>query len=87
MPEAAFVLHVGGPQLLGEVVADAGLLAAGELGAAAGVGGSFADAGVGGEGLEILRSRLDNKPDDELRIVDSELRKIAALRLAKVIEP
>ncbi|MBQ0922949.1 2-oxo-4-hydroxy-4-carboxy-5-ureidoimidazoline decarboxylase [Saccharopolyspora endophytica] len=41
----------------------------------------------GEELLEILRSRLDNKPDDELRIVDSELRKIAALRLAKVIEP
>ncbi|MEB3368814.1 2-oxo-4-hydroxy-4-carboxy-5-ureidoimidazoline decarboxylase [Saccharopolyspora mangrovi] len=40
----------------------------------------------GEELLEILRSRLDNDPTDELRIVDAELRKIAALRLAKVIE-
>ena len=40
----------------------------------------------GEELLEVLRSRLDNDPADELRIVDSELRKIAALRLAKVIE-
>ncbi|SFS43262.1 2-oxo-4-hydroxy-4-carboxy-5-ureidoimidazoline decarboxylase [Saccharopolyspora flava] len=40
----------------------------------------------GQELLEILRSRLGNTPSDELRIVDSELRKIAALRLAKEIE-
>lgn len=40
----------------------------------------------GPELLEILRSRLDNDPESELRIVADELRKIAQLRLAKVIE-
>ncbi|RRO12901.1 2-oxo-4-hydroxy-4-carboxy-5-ureidoimidazoline decarboxylase [Saccharopolyspora rhizosphaerae] len=40
----------------------------------------------GEELLEVLRSRLDNDPDDELRVVESELRKIAALRLTGVIE-
>jgi 2-oxo-4-hydroxy-4-carboxy-5-ureidoimidazoline decarboxylase len=40
----------------------------------------------GAELLEILRSRLDNEPARELRIVADELRKIARLRLAKVIE-
>lgn len=40
----------------------------------------------GAELLEILRSRLDNDPETEMRIVADELRKIARLRLAKVIE-
>ncbi|MGW5648828.1 2-oxo-4-hydroxy-4-carboxy-5-ureidoimidazoline decarboxylase [Saccharopolyspora sp. NPDC003752] len=40
----------------------------------------------GAELLEILHSRLDNEPGAELRIVADELRKIARLRLAKVIE-
>ncbi|GAA2808766.1 2-oxo-4-hydroxy-4-carboxy-5-ureidoimidazoline decarboxylase [Saccharopolyspora taberi] len=40
----------------------------------------------GAELLEILRSRLGNDPETELRIVADELRKIARLRLAKVIE-
>ena len=40
----------------------------------------------GAELLEILRSRLDNDPETEMRIVAEELRKIARLRLAKVIE-
>ncbi|MBB5154824.1 2-oxo-4-hydroxy-4-carboxy-5-ureidoimidazoline decarboxylase [Saccharopolyspora phatthalungensis] len=40
----------------------------------------------GTELLEILHSRLDNEPETELRIVADELRKIAGLRLAKVIE-
>lgn len=40
----------------------------------------------GDELLTILRSRLDNDPDTELAIVAEELRKIARLRLAKVVE-
>ena len=40
----------------------------------------------GEELLEVLHSRLDNDPETELRIVEDELRKIARLRLAKVIE-
>lgn len=40
----------------------------------------------GAQLLEILRSRLDNDADTELRIVDDELRKIARLRLARLIE-
>lgn len=40
----------------------------------------------GAELLEILRSRLHNDPDDELRVVAEELRKIARLRLARLIE-
>ncbi|RKT85155.1 2-oxo-4-hydroxy-4-carboxy-5-ureidoimidazoline decarboxylase [Saccharopolyspora antimicrobica] len=40
----------------------------------------------GAELLEVLHSRLDNEPETELRIVEDELRKIARLRLAKVIE-
>ncbi|QIZ34766.1 2-oxo-4-hydroxy-4-carboxy-5-ureidoimidazoline decarboxylase [Saccharopolyspora sp. ASAGF58] len=40
----------------------------------------------GAELLAILHSRLDNEPAAELRIVTDELRKIARLRLAKVIE-
>lgn len=40
----------------------------------------------GSELLEILRSRLDNDPQSELRIVADELRAIARLRLMKVIE-
>jgi len=40
----------------------------------------------GAELLEILRSRLDNDPDAELGIVAEELRKIALLRLEKVID-
>ncbi len=40
----------------------------------------------GAELLEILRSRLDNDAESELRIVADELRKIARLRLARVIE-
>lgn len=40
----------------------------------------------GAELLETLRSRLDNDPETELRIVSDELRKIARLRLARVIE-
>ncbi|SDP13017.1 2-oxo-4-hydroxy-4-carboxy-5-ureidoimidazoline decarboxylase [Actinopolyspora xinjiangensis] len=40
----------------------------------------------GPELLEILRSRLDNDPVTELRVVADELRKIARLRLARVIE-
>lgn len=39
----------------------------------------------GTELLEILRSRLDNDPDTEMAVVADELRKIAALRLEKVI--
>ncbi len=39
----------------------------------------------GRELLDVLRSRLDNDPDTELRIVGDELRKIARLRLEKVI--
>ena len=40
----------------------------------------------GAELLDVLRSRLDNDPETELGIVADELRKIARLRLAKVIE-
>ncbi|MHA6805768.1 2-oxo-4-hydroxy-4-carboxy-5-ureidoimidazoline decarboxylase [Salinifilum ghardaiensis] len=40
----------------------------------------------GRELLEILRSRLDNDPETEIDVVAAELRKIARLRLAKVIE-
>ncbi|MCI2419465.1 2-oxo-4-hydroxy-4-carboxy-5-ureidoimidazoline decarboxylase [Saccharopolyspora sp. K220] len=40
----------------------------------------------GAELLDMLHSRLDNDPETELRIVADELRKIARLRLAKVIE-
>ncbi|MER7014401.1 2-oxo-4-hydroxy-4-carboxy-5-ureidoimidazoline decarboxylase [Saccharopolyspora sp. NPDC000359] len=40
----------------------------------------------GAELLGVLHSRLDNEPETELRIVEDELRKIARLRLAKVIE-
>ena len=40
----------------------------------------------GAELLEILRSRLDNDVETEARIVDDELRKIARLRLARLIE-
>lgn len=40
----------------------------------------------GAELLRILRSRLDNDRDTELNIVAEELRKIARLRLARVIE-
>lgn len=40
----------------------------------------------GAELLDVLRSRLDNTPEAELRIVAEELRKIAQLRLAKVVE-
>ncbi|CAM05900.1 2-oxo-4-hydroxy-4-carboxy-5-ureidoimidazoline decarboxylase [Saccharopolyspora erythraea NRRL 2338] len=40
----------------------------------------------GAELLEILRSRLGNDPEEELGIVAEELRKIARLRLAKVVE-
>lgn len=40
----------------------------------------------GPELLEILRSRLDNDAETELRIIDDELRKIARLRLARLIE-
>ncbi|WP_019852886.1 2-oxo-4-hydroxy-4-carboxy-5-ureidoimidazoline decarboxylase [Actinopolyspora mortivallis] len=40
----------------------------------------------GRELLEILRSRLDNDPATEMRVVADELRKIARLRLARVIE-
>lgn len=40
----------------------------------------------GAELLEILRSRLHNDPADELRVVDEELRKIARLRLARLID-
>ncbi|GAA0525156.1 OHCU decarboxylase [Saccharopolyspora subtropica] len=40
----------------------------------------------GAELLEILHSRLDNDPETELRIVADELRTIARLRLARVIE-
>lgn len=40
----------------------------------------------GHELLEILRSRLDNDPETEKRVVADELRKIARLRLARVIE-
>ncbi|RCW46712.1 2-oxo-4-hydroxy-4-carboxy-5-ureidoimidazoline decarboxylase [Halopolyspora algeriensis] len=40
----------------------------------------------GAELLEILRSRLDNDRATEMRIVADELRKIARLRLARVIE-
>lgn len=41
---------------------------------------------TGEELLSILRSRLDNDPATELGIVADELRKIARLRLAKVID-
>jgi 2-oxo-4-hydroxy-4-carboxy-5-ureidoimidazoline decarboxylase len=40
----------------------------------------------GVELLGILRSRLDNHPDTELRVVAEELRKIARLRLRRLIE-
>lgn len=40
----------------------------------------------GPELLEILRSRLDNDPTTEMRVVADELRKIARLRLARGIE-
>lgn len=40
----------------------------------------------GEELLGILRSRLDNDPEAELGIVAAELRKIARLRLEKVID-
>lgn len=40
----------------------------------------------GAELLEVLRSRLDNDRDTETRVVTGELRKIARLRLAKVVE-
>ncbi|WP_182546165.1 2-oxo-4-hydroxy-4-carboxy-5-ureidoimidazoline decarboxylase [Halosaccharopolyspora lacisalsi] len=40
----------------------------------------------GAELLRILRSRLDNDRDTELDIVAEELREIARLRLARVIE-
>lgn len=39
----------------------------------------------GAEMLDILASRMDNSPDDELRVVNRELTKIAALRLQKLI--
>jgi 2-oxo-4-hydroxy-4-carboxy-5-ureidoimidazoline decarboxylase len=41
---------------------------------------------TGAELLDILRSRLDNDRDTELRIVADELRKITRLRLAKVVD-
>lgn len=41
---------------------------------------------TGEELLQILRSRLHNDPTTELGIVAEELRKIAQLRLAKVID-
>ena len=37
-----------------------------------------------GEMLAILESRIDNRPDDELRIAAEEQRKIMHLRLAKL---
>jgi 2-oxo-4-hydroxy-4-carboxy-5-ureidoimidazoline decarboxylase len=37
--------------------------------------------------LADLRSRLANKPADELRVVRAELAKITALRLARVVRP
>jgi 2-oxo-4-hydroxy-4-carboxy-5-ureidoimidazoline decarboxylase len=40
----------------------------------------------GVELLRILHSRLDNDPDTELRVVADELRKIARLRLGRLIE-
>lgn len=40
----------------------------------------------GAELLEVLRSRMHNDPRTELGVVADELRKIALLRLAKVIE-
>ncbi len=40
----------------------------------------------GNELLEILHTRLSNDADTELRVVVEELRKIALLRLTKVIE-
>ncbi|WP_243791642.1 2-oxo-4-hydroxy-4-carboxy-5-ureidoimidazoline decarboxylase [Saccharopolyspora gloriosae] len=40
----------------------------------------------GTELLEVLRSRMHNDPRTELGVVADELRKIALLRLAKVIE-
>ncbi|TWP51348.1 2-oxo-4-hydroxy-4-carboxy-5-ureidoimidazoline decarboxylase [Lentzea tibetensis] len=39
----------------------------------------------GAEMLDILASRMDNSPEDELRVVNKELTKIAALRLQKLI--
>src|SRR5690606_14217799 len=36
--------------------------------------------------LEILHSRLDNDPETEMAVVADELRKIARLRLMKVVE-
>ncbi|GLZ31356.1 OHCU decarboxylase [Lentzea sp. NBRC 105346] len=39
----------------------------------------------GAEMLENLASRMDNSPSDELRVVNRELTKIAALRLQKLI--
>ncbi|GAA2330918.1 2-oxo-4-hydroxy-4-carboxy-5-ureidoimidazoline decarboxylase [Saccharopolyspora halophila] len=41
---------------------------------------------TGEELLAILRSRLNNDPDTELGIVAEELRKIARIRLEKVID-
>ncbi|KEI45151.1 2-oxo-4-hydroxy-4-carboxy-5-ureidoimidazoline decarboxylase [Saccharopolyspora rectivirgula] len=40
----------------------------------------------GAELLEILHSRLDNDPETEMAVVADELRKIARLRLMKVVE-
>ena len=40
----------------------------------------------GAELLEVLRSRLHNDPRTELGVVADELRKIALLRLEKVLE-
>jgi 2-oxo-4-hydroxy-4-carboxy--5-ureidoimidazoline (OHCU) decarboxylase len=34
--------------------------------------------------LDILRSRMNNKPDDELLIAKEQLRLIAQIRLAKL---
>lgn len=39
----------------------------------------------GEEMLDILQGRMDNPPDVELRVVNRELTKIAALRLQKLI--
>jgi 2-oxo-4-hydroxy-4-carboxy-5-ureidoimidazoline decarboxylase len=39
----------------------------------------------GAEMLDNLSSRMDNPPDVELRVVNDELAKIAALRLQKLI--
>ncbi|MBE9375043.1 2-oxo-4-hydroxy-4-carboxy-5-ureidoimidazoline decarboxylase [Saccharopolyspora sp. HNM0983] len=40
----------------------------------------------GAELLEILHARLDNDPADELRVVAGELREIARLRVARLIQ-